>query len=223
MKAEESKKRKMQDEAAQTSMPFAQNTSAGAELSRIFPSPVLDLLVDDFFTYIHPLAPLPHEPSYRAAMEAEDAFSNPETVALTASMIAVLVASFPRRPKMILETQGLDKMYASHVDLVDHCIAIGLQARGTNCLDAAGDLTVYQGIISYFFALSLAYTVRLDHSRFYFAEALTIVRLLGAQKADDPSFNPVRLWPIQTPVARGDAIQKELGRRLFWVIFIGVR
>ena len=51
----------------------------------ICPISVLELLVDDFFTYIHPLAPFPHEPSFRAAFSSREDLKNPSFLALLAS------------------------------------------------------------------------------------------------------------------------------------------
>ncbi|KAF5006071.1 hypothetical protein FDECE_7531 [Fusarium decemcellulare] len=43
----------------------------------IAPVSVLELLVDDFFTYIHPLAPFPHEPTFRQSLaNREDRISS---------------------------------------------------------------------------------------------------------------------------------------------------
>jgi len=187
-------------------------------LSRICPLPVLELLVEDFFTYIHPLAPLPHEPSFYAAFRNPEKHSNPVFVALTASMIGVLVASFPRRPRLHLKSQGLEHLFPRSVNFVDSCHQVAIAARGLGYLDDKP--SVFGGITSYFLGLASAYTHQWQRSRLYLAESLSIVRVLGAHNTKDPSFSP---GGTDTPAFAVDLIQKELGRRLWWVIFIGVR
>ncbi|KAH8593848.1 hypothetical protein B0O99DRAFT_514838 [Bisporella sp. PMI_857] len=195
-------------------LPYSPGQSGRYHLEQICPLVVLGPLVDDFFTYIHPLAPLPHEPSFRASFE--DRKEHPEFLALTSSMVGVLVASFPRKPRLHLKANGLEHLFPRSVDFVEHCRNVALTARGVGYLEH--DPNVYQGIISYFLGLASAYTHKWARCRVYFAEALTIARVLGAHKTVDPSF----LTPDASTYSV-DLIIRELGRRLWWIMFIGAR
>ncbi|EHK97719.1 hypothetical protein M7I_6503 [Glarea lozoyensis 74030] len=88
----------------------------------ICPFETLELLVDDFFTYIHPLCPFPHEPSFRAAFKSRQDLSNPLFLALLASMTGRLwkrqcnlwIAS---NKKLVEEYSGSWSWESDHIDL----------------------------------------------------------------------------------------------------------
>lgn len=196
----------------------------------ICPFSTLELLVDDFFTYLHPLIPFPHEPSFRAAFKHREDLNNPSFLALLASMVGALVASFPRKPRLHLKAQQREKLFPNSISLVKRCHKVAVEARGSGYLDK--DLTVYDAATSYFLGLAAAYTINWRQCRIYFSETLTIARAIGIHKHKDPpksggggmafgagSDNIFAARPTE-PV---DYIKQEIGRRIFWVMFVGVR
>ncbi|KAF2495729.1 hypothetical protein BU16DRAFT_582334 [Lophium mytilinum] len=193
--------------------------------------PTVHALIDDFFTYIHPLCPFPHEPSFREAWGRREDYTNPAFLALLASMIAVLVASFPRKPRLHLKTQTKDH-FPTHLTLVDKCREVCAQARGPGYLDRPG-LSVYDACTSYFLALTGAYTFQWRPCRLYFGECLTILRSLGLHKAKGPGQSELGALPAvlgangQSPEGSRDEsvdkITEQMGRRIFWTMFVGVR
>lgn len=211
---------------------MALSTNEGQAAEAICPYDILKLLVDDFFVYIHPLAPFPHEPSFRNAFQHREDLTNPSFLALLASMIGALVASFPRRPRIHLKNQHRQNMFPSSKDLVDRCHTIAVRARGLGFLN--NDLTVYDAITSYFLGLASAYIFKWRTCRLYFGETLTIMRVIGAHKVEGPSYIGGGNIPSNFGVNGGqfynqaqsggkDFIQQEMGRRLFWIMFAGVR
>ncbi|CAN9433553.1 unnamed protein product [Alternaria alternata] len=110
--------------------------------------PTLNALIDDFFTYIHPLCPFPHEPSY-------------------------------------------------------------------------------------FLGLTGAYVFQWRQLRLYLAECLTIIRSLGLHKHEAQGYTYLggmpHAWGSNGPNYDGsrefkvDYITEEIGRRVFWTVFVGVR
>jgi hypothetical protein len=197
----------------------------------ICPLPTVNALIDDFFTYIHPLCPFPHEPSFREAWERREDFTNPSFLALLASMIAALVSSFPRKPRLHLKTQTRHE-YPSHLSLVDKCREVCMQARGPGYLDRPS-LNVYDACTSYFLGLTGAYVFQWRQLRLYFAECLTIIRSLGLHKAEAQGYtylgNVPSAWGSDGPNYDGsrefklDHITEQIGRRVFWTVFVGVR
>ncbi|KAF2115474.1 hypothetical protein BDV96DRAFT_612734 [Lophiotrema nucula] len=238
------KKRKLDGEPGSGPSTPASPTNAAhalAQLSSVPPPhlsaesicslPTMNALIDDFFTYVHPLCPFPHEPSFREAWENREDYSNPAFLALLASMIACLVASFPRKPRLHLKSQTRD-YYPSHLSLVDKCREVCAQARGFGYLDRPG-LNVYDACTSYFLGLTGAYIFQWRQLRLYFGECLTILRALGLHKtqeqgytylggipgvvgADGPNFEGSRDFKL-------DKITEQIGRRVFWTLFVGVR
>ncbi|KAF2203058.1 hypothetical protein GQ43DRAFT_454705 [Delitschia confertaspora ATCC 74209] len=212
---------------------LAQLSSHPAHLSAesICSLPIMNALIDDFFTYIHPLCPFPHEPSFREAWDQREDYQNPSFLALLASMIAALVASFPRKPRHHLKGQTKDH-FPSHLALVDKCREVCAQARGPGYLDRPG-LNVYDACTSYFLALTGAYTFQWRQLRLYFGECLTILRSLGLHKAHEQSYTQLGGIPAfmgsngsnfdGSREFQLDKITEQIGRRVFWTVFVGVR
>ncbi|KAL3423309.1 hypothetical protein PVAG01_05056 [Phlyctema vagabunda] len=212
---------------AATLASFSSHAVLSAE--SICPFSTLELLVDDFFTYIHPLAPFPHEPSFRAAFKCREDLNNPSFLALLASMVGVLVASFPRKPRLHLKAQHRELLFPTSISLVERCHKVAVEARGAGYLDK--ELSVYDAATSYFLGLAGAYTFNWRQCRLYFGETLNIARVIGAHKIKDPGYLPVGDLPIayggegafQPPNEPSDFIRQEIGRRVFWIMFVGIR
>lgn len=117
------------------------------------------------------------------------------------------------------------------MSLVDRCQKVCASARGPGYLESES-LNVYDAATSYFLALMGIYTFRWRLGRLYFGECLTILRTLGLHK---PKGQPVtQLGTL--PAAMGshhtgngdnglevDNITLEMGRRIFWTMFVSVR
>jgi hypothetical protein len=241
--AEAIKKRRIGDVGSGSSNPQSPTNAAHAlaQLQSSHPAqlsaeeicalPTLNALIDDFFTYIHPLCPFPHEPSFREAWSQREDLSNPSFLALLASMIAVLVASFPRKPRLHLNTQTR-REYPNHLSLVDKCRDVCARARGSGYLDRPA-LNVYDACTSYFLGLTGAYVFQWRQLRLYLAECLTIIRSLGLHKHEAQGYTYLggmpHAWGSNGPNYDGsrefkvDYITEEIGRRVFWTVFVGVR
>lgn len=189
-------------------------------------------MIDDFFTYIHPLYPFPHEPSFREAWKRREDLSNAAFLSLLASMVAALVSSFPRKPRLHLTARRRDANFPKDLDLITRCQKVCLVARGPGFLDS-DTLSVYDAATSYFLGLTGLHTHRWRQSRLYFGECLTILRALGLHKEQDQSYTILGSLPsalgsygIKAQGTRGqqiDNITLEMSRRLFWTIFGTVR
>ena len=202
--------------AAQTLASFAQQQVLSAE--SICPFPMVQLLVDDYFTYIHPLIPIPHEGTFRASLHRREDLHDPTFLALLASMVGCLVASFPSKPRHHLHTQNMSNLFPSSMSLVERCHKIAVEARGPGYLDR--DFTVYDAAISYLQGLIGAYTFNWRQARVYFGQCLTISRVIGL----DTGRGPPNRQSLQNGQELGvDIITQELGRRLFWTSFVGVK
>ncbi|KAL2821057.1 hypothetical protein BJX63DRAFT_443581 [Aspergillus granulosus] len=205
-------------------------TSSALSLESICSHPTIRLLIDDYFTYIHPLIPVPHEPTYRAAFNHREDLTNPTFLALTAGMIGSLVASFPRRPKLHLKPEER-KAFPHSTALVKRCRDVAVQARGSGYLDRPP--TVYDAAISYFLGLCSGYIWNIRACRSYFAECLTMIHVYhlcsppsNQLPSRDPT-SPASSSSIQSPDTPNDAsvsiIDLELGRRLFYTTLVGYR
>lgn len=141
------------------------------------------------------------------------------------------MASFPRKPRLHLKAQHREKLFPNSFSLVERCHKVAVEARGPGYLDK--HLTVYDAATSYFLGLCGAYTINWRQCRLYFGETLTIMRAIGAHKLKDSGFYSVGALPTvmgaDGPNFEGhtgepiDYIRQEIGRRIFWVMFVGVR
>jgi hypothetical protein len=195
----------------------------------------VQLLLDDFFTYIHPLVPIPHEPSFRAAFERREDVTSHTFLALLASMIGLLVASFPRRPKLRLNTEAERTAFPNSTVLVKRCLDVAIQARGTGYLDR--NATVYDAAISYFIAVCTGYIYNMRRCRIYLSECRAMLQVydLCRSPSNPPSstlgpnspLSPASAMTQDQPAhnfmeSQGvDLITQELGRRLFYVTLVG--
>lgn len=138
-------------------------------------------------------------------------------------MIGCLVISFPRKPRLHLKEQRKENIFPNHLSLVDRCHKVAVQARGTAFLDK--EMHVYDAAVSYLLGLTAAYGYRWRQSKLYFGESLLLLRSLGLHKATSSS-HP-KDSPSRNHAERGDGkvdyIVQEMGRRVFWVLFVGAK
>ncbi|CAK7197835.1 hypothetical protein SEUCBS139899_000485 [Sporothrix eucalyptigena] len=153
----------------------------------IAPLHVLELLVDDFFTYIHPLIPFPHEPTFRRRFALTESRQEPGFLALLASMIGTLAASFPRSVRAHLKAKASlttvpgvppPASFTRAVAMVACCRDVALSARGA-AFYTKPVLSVDDAATSYFLGLAAGYTFDWHLCRRFMAEAMSFVQELG--------------------------------------------
>ncbi|KAK0713496.1 hypothetical protein B0T26DRAFT_833070 [Lasiosphaeria miniovina] len=207
--------------AAETliSIAGAQDPRPVVDAESIAPWPVLTLLIDDFFTYIHPLAPFPHEPTFRRSFANREDRTSREFLALLASMIGILVASFPRTARLHLKAQHGMNLFPKAIAMIERCRTVTLEARGPMFYNK-GDLTVYDAATSYFLGLAAGYMVQYKLCRRFLTESMAFIREMGYHKPRDLGSSMFGVTYRGPPF---DHVQDQLGKRLFWVMFLGVR
>lgn len=184
----------------------------------IAPMPILKLLVDDFFTYVHPLCPFPHEPTFQTSLVNREDRTNSEFLALLASMIGALVASFPRNARAQLKGQ---QDLPRAIVFIEKCISLSLMARGPMWHNKSPK-TIYDACTSYFLSLAAAYTFRMATHKELIVESLSILERLGDYKTANgaPQYGTDTCAPDPMPF---NHINDQMGKRLFWCAFLGVR
>ncbi|QGA13416.1 hypothetical protein EYB26_001066 [Talaromyces marneffei] len=199
----------------------------------ICPLPTLQLLVDDYFTFIHPLVPVPHEPTFREAFARREDLTNGRFLALLASVVGSLVASFPRRPRLHLRTDSAGSLYSNSMALAKRCHDVAVQARGLGYLDTS--TTVDDATISYHLSLCSSYIYNPQRSRLYLGECMTILRVYTLYKPSRQGATDSGQIAVGSPVSepRGqfddlsetteNLLVQEQGRRLFYVCLAGLQ
>ena len=142
-------------------------------------------------------------------------------------MIGTLVASFPRKPRLHLKAQNKENLFPNSLSLVERCHKIAIEARGPGYLDK--ELTAYDAATSYLLGLTFAYIFKWRQAKLYFGESIIIARNIGIRRASDHSqSNLNNISPSANSSAshqdpNADIITQEMGRRTFWVTFVGVK
>ncbi|EHK40225.1 hypothetical protein TRIATDRAFT_42001 [Trichoderma atroviride IMI 206040] len=207
--------------AAKTLMTISTDGVLDAEA--IAPMPVLELLVDDFFTYIHPLAPFPHEPTFRQSFANREDRTKPEFLGLLASMIGALVASFPRSAREHLKAQHSTHLFPKAIVMIEKCRDIALLTRGSRWV-LKQPKTLDDAATSYFLGLASGYTLQWNASRQFMAETLTLLRELGFSRpkhpGELPTFGSDNFAPDPMPF---NHVKDQIGKRIFWCLLLGVR
>ncbi|KAL8713995.1 MAG: hypothetical protein Q9220_002141 [cf. Caloplaca sp. 1 TL-2023] len=198
--------------AAQTLASLAQQPVLSAD--SICPPQLLERFVDDYFKYVHPLVPVPHEPSFRAGLAAREDLNNPNFLALLASMIGCLVASFPRRPRQHIQDLRMEGLFPNSNALIERCRRTAIEARGMTYLDR--QQTVDDAIIAYLQGLIGAYSFNWDACRLYMGQCVTISRVVGLHRRGGPGIDVDEGLGHQQG---GDAILQEMYKRVFWIVF----
>jgi hypothetical protein len=194
----------------------------------IAPIPVLTLLVDDFFTYIHPLMPFPHEPTFRQDFEERADRTSREFLALLASMIGVLVASFPRSAQLHLKASHSTNRFPTAITMIDRCRMVAMEARGAAYM-AKEEMSVDDAATSYFLGLAAAYTLQWNQCKRFMAETMTFCRELSMQRRTDAASLPANVPPELAAALAAAAnrpinhIKDQIGKRIFWVMVAGLR
>ncbi|KAK5993100.1 Quinic acid utilization activator [Cladobotryum mycophilum] len=206
--------------AAKTLMTIS---AEGIDAETIAPMPVLELLVDDFFTYIHPLAPFPHEPTFRQSFADREDRTRPEFLGLLSSMVAALVASFPRTAREHLKAQHSTHLFPKAAVMVEKCRDITLLTRGSSWV-LKQPKTLNDAATSYFLGLSSGYILQWNASRHFMAETLTLLRELGFSRpkhpGELPTFGSDPFAPDPMPF---NHVKDQIGKRIFWCLLLGVR
>lgn len=176
----------------------------------------VNVLVDDYFMYIRPLVPFPHEPTFREQLRRRDDRTDRSFLALLAGMIEVLVASFPRRPRQLFTSPQARAQFPHAGALIDRCRQVFHEARGTGYLDR--DLNIYDAASSYCVAIGAGYTFDMVRLRLYFSETIMILRILGFHRPEDQQPQGPAYQGEYTSV---DHVYQQIGLRMFWLCFVG--
>ncbi|KAL3961030.1 hypothetical protein ACCO45_006147 [Purpureocillium lilacinum] len=179
----------------------------------IAPMPVLELLVDDFFTYVHPLAPFPHEPTFRQSFANREDRSRPE---FSGSL------SQHAQGEHIKAQHGA-QLFPKAVVMIEKCRDVALLTRGSKWV-LKQPKTLDDAATSYFLGLASGYVHQWNASRQFMAETLTLVRELGFTRpkhpGDVPTFGNDLYSPDPLPF---NHVKDQIGKRIFWCLLLGVR
>ena len=217
-------------QTAQTLAAFAQQAVFSVEA--ICPLPIVQSLVDDYFTYIYPLIPLPHKPSFMAALQNREDVHNGTFLALLASMLGCMVASFPRRLRQHFRHHAIPLQYPNSISFISRCHQVSLQAQGAGYPNR--QFIIHDAITFYLQAITAEYTHDQRSALRYFSQCQSIISEVGADRTGFANTRTsgapqARMVPnghvLEGPQSeqQDDYVVQELKKRTFWLMFMSVR
>lgn len=187
------------------SQPFDSSSQSSADL--IAPPDIVQRLLSEFFTYVYPIYPFPHEPwlmqAFNRRADIGDSAYNP-ILGLMSSMIALLAAMRPRQTLALISSLG----YTNTDNFIHQVRAICINARGLGYLDR-DDLDSVAAATSFFLAQLSVRNQKWLQYQSYLNEALEIVH--------------DQQMMLQNGVSSYDDIQVQIGRRIYWSIYVCTR
>lgn len=189
------------DSAAQALTTLANQTAAGVVV--LGELQTVTSLLDDYFAYIHPVAPIPHEPTFRASFSARADLHDPGFVALVGAMLGVLTVVYPQRARMHFAQGNSNLQSFSANDYAAHCRSIVLHAMPPEYLEKR-PYFVHDIIISYLLGLACMYEDDVSACQLYFNQCQGMISS-GAV------------------LSSNDTVDQELHRRTTWALFSSVK
>jgi hypothetical protein len=99
-------------------------------LDSVAPYPIIKRLVSQYFTFLYPFFPFPHENIFMNHLERPD-FHDSRFLALLASMCALVSASFPRIARPAVAEIGDESLLENNLALfIERCVLVAADARG---------------------------------------------------------------------------------------------
>ena len=185
--------------------------------------PLLSKLLDDYFAYLHPLMPFPHERTFRQALNARNAQPG-SFVALVASMVGCVAMAAPPNARVNLKTLSEERMARTGlVDSAERYHELAVKARGLGFLDRT--LSVDDAATSYFLGFINAKLSKWRQAELYFGECQNILRTMGFHKSAESILSthgsdPSPASSDHRPML--DHVAQEVGRRIFWTMYMAV-
>ena len=152
-------------------------------------------------------------------------------LALIASLVGCAVAALPKRAWHHIRSQNPGSCPPNPVLFIERCHTVATQAREANYLDR--EIAPPDHMISYLIAMTGVFTSGWNRARIYLEQALTMSRMLGLSKCNGPHYTTVDGVAATTQLENGHDLQEslgptnfllqEMGRRIFWLIFIAVK
>ena len=161
-------------------------------------------MVYDFFTYVYPIFPFPHEHLVMDRLRKREDAHNRSFCALIAALLASLATVFPRVAQVALsELEQNGNVIATDV-FIGRCMLVCEQTRGV--LNSGRDVddaatAFFLGVVSYG-----RRQMRLVDM--HMGEVLSILRYLGVEDGG-----------LLADGAPADHVTGELCRRLYWAVY----
>jgi hypothetical protein len=163
---------------------------------------LLMMIINDYLTWIYPLVPVVHRPSFRSDLEQRRDLHDSDFLCLILCMSAATVGFLPKAFTRYQAIAGEGSSFTTRTDMINRCYTLCMQQRGPYYFDTVN-----------FQKWAIAYLMQITHlqignhnlSRMMEVEAMQIARLLGLHRASD--------------YEGLNCIETQLRKKGFWLMF----
>jgi hypothetical protein len=173
-------------------------------LDSLAPFDTIHRLLYDFFTYLYPIFPFPHEHLVMERLRKREDAQNKSFCALVASLVAAVSAMFPRIAQEALGPHEQNGHVVANEVFVGRAMLVCEQSRGP----LTGGRDVDDAATAFYVGLVSHLRKQPRQLEMYLSEALSIVTYLGVQHDG-----------VLADGSPADLVTKEICRRIYWAVY----
>lgn len=159
-------------------------------------------MAEDYLTYIYPLIPVIHRPSFCFALNEDQDSDDDDFLGLIIAICAIVIALLPSKYERY---RSLDSSMAiSRAEVLDRCYDGLIALRGPDFFEKIG---FSKWAASYLMAIAFFQVGKHNRARMIEVESMQLGRLLDLHRTDE--------------YQELDFIEKQLRRKGFWLLFYG--
>jgi hypothetical protein len=160
------------------------------------------MIIDDYLTWIYPLVPVVHRPSFRRDLEHQRDVQDSDFLCLIFCICATAVGFLPKMFTKYQSSAGEVSSFTSRTNMINRCYTLCMARRGPYYFDT---ISFQKWAIAYLLQITHLQIDNHNLSRMMEVEAMQIARLLGLHRvADYQGLN---------------CIEAQLRKKGFWLMF----
>nr|AMB48851.1 hypothetical protein FcFDB1_04 [Fusarium camptoceras] len=189
------------DTSVQSASPLMQDSLQGHATDLLFHRDLVRFILQDYVTYVYPLIPVIHIPTFQTKFDQEHDAQNQDFLGLIISMCALTVGLLPSRFWAYREYKT-PLPFKTRTEMANHCYKLNQGLRDIEYWDTVSH---QKWASSYLLALTFHQTGNVNLWRMLEVESIQLLRLLEVQHAS--SYSGL------------DFIETQLRKKAFWLMF----
>ncbi|KAJ4138465.1 hypothetical protein NW768_002299 [Fusarium equiseti] len=189
------------DVSVHSASPSMQDSLQGHATDVLFHRDLVRFILQDYITYVYPLIPVIHIPTFQTKFSQEHDAQNQDFLALIISMCALTVGLLPSRFWAYREYRS-PLPFKTRTEMANHCYKLNQGLRDIEYWDTVSH---QKWASSYLLALTFHQTGNVNLWRMLEVESIQLLRLLEVQHAS--SYSGL------------DFIETQLRKKAFWLMF----
>lgn len=167
----------------------------------LFPRDLVQFVLQDYVTYVYPVVPVIHIPTFKDNLSREHDSENQDFLSLVFSLCALTISLLPSRFRFYREHES-PLPFKTRTEVANHCYNLNQSLRDIEYWDTVSH---QKWASSYLLALTFHQTGNANLWRMLEVESMQLLRLLEVQHSSN--------------YAGLDAIETQLRKKAFWLMF----